>query len=149
MTVNCIWIVTIVTLMGLLLYFVNNNFINFILWKWLLQSDSRNITSVIIVLHCFWLLLFVMYKVVNNIAPTIVSELFSFWNVNYNLRSGSQLHQPFANTVWNGQKTISYLGQKSEIWCQRNAFKREIKQWVPNNCPRRICKNYLPNIGFI
>ena len=31
-------------------------------------------------------------KVVNNIAPTIVSELFSFSNVNYNLRSGCQFH---------------------------------------------------------
>ena len=40
-----------------------------------------------------------MYKVVNNIAPTIVSELFSFSNVNYSLRSGSQFHQPSANTV--------------------------------------------------
>ena len=27
-----------------------------------------------------------MYKVVNNIAPTLVSELFSYSNVNYNLR---------------------------------------------------------------
>ena len=24
-----------------------------------------------------------------------------------------------------------------------------IKQWVPENCPCTICKNYLPNIGFI
>ena len=55
-----------------------------------------------------------MYKVVNNIAPAMVSELFSFWNVNYNLKSGSQFHQPSANTVWNGQETISYLGPK--IW---------------------------------
>ena len=98
-----------------------------------------------------------MYKVVNNIAPTIVSELFSYSNVNYNLRSGSQFHQPSANTVWKGQETISYLGpkiwnmvpeemkQKSSLF----AFKREIKQWVPDNCPCRICKNYLPNIGFI
>ena len=38
-----------------------------------------------------------MYKVVNNIAPTVVSELFSFSNVNYSLRSGSQFHQPSAN----------------------------------------------------
>ena len=53
-----------------------------------------------------------MYKVVNNIAPTIVSELFSFLYVNYNLRSGSQFHQPFANTVWNGQEAISNLGPK-------------------------------------
>ena len=42
-----------------------------------------------------------MYKVVNNIAPAIVSELFSFSNVNYSLRSDSQFHQPYANTVWN------------------------------------------------
>ena len=40
-----------------------------------------------------------MYKVVNNIAPTIVSELFSFSNVNDSLRSGSQFHQPSANTA--------------------------------------------------
>ena len=98
-----------------------------------------------------------MYKAVNNIAPTVVSELFSFSNVNYNLRSGSQFHQLSANTVWNGQETISYLGQ--DIWNmvpeemkQKSslfAFKREIKQWVPNNCLCRICKNYLPNIEFI
>ena len=98
-----------------------------------------------------------IYKVVNNIAPTIVSELFSFSNVNYSLRSGSQFHQPSANTVWNGQEAISYLGPK--IWKmvpeemkQKSflfAFKRDIKQWVPNNCPGRICANYLPNIGFI
>ena len=98
-----------------------------------------------------------MYKVVSNVAPTIVSELFSFSNFNYNLRSGSQFHQPSANTAWNGQETISYLGpkiwnmvpeemkQKSSLF----AFKREVKQWVPNNCLCRICKNYLPKIGFI
>ena len=40
-----------------------------------------------------------MYKATNDIAPTIVSELFSFSNINYNLRSGSQFHQPFANTI--------------------------------------------------
>ena len=40
-----------------------------------------------------------MYKVVNNIAPTIVSEPFLFSNVNHSLRSGSQFHQPSANTI--------------------------------------------------
>ena len=57
----------------------------------------------------------------------------------------------------NGQETISYLGpkiwnmvpgemkQKSSLF----ALKREVKQWVPNNCWCRICKTYLPNIGFI
>ena len=64
-----------------------------------------------------------MYRVVNNVAPTIVSELFSFSNVNCNLRSGSQLHPPSANIVWNGQETISYLGPK--IW---NMVPDEMKQ---------------------
>ena len=98
-----------------------------------------------------------MYKVVNNIAPTIVSEPFSFSNVNYSLRSGSQFHQPSANTVWNGQETISYLRPKTwnmvpQEMKQKSflfAFKIEIEQWVPKNCPCRICKNYLANIGFI
>ena len=98
-----------------------------------------------------------MYKVVNSIATTIVSELFYFSNINYSSRSGSQFHQQSVNTVWNGQETISCLGLK--IWNmvpeemkQKSflfAFKREIKQWLPNNCPCRICKNNLPNIGFI
>ena len=40
-----IWVDTIINLMSLLLYFANKNFINFILWKWLLESDSRNIRT--------------------------------------------------------------------------------------------------------
>ena len=98
-----------------------------------------------------------MYNVVNNIAPTIVSELFSFSNVNYSLRSGCQFHQPSANTVWNGQETISHLEPK--IWnmlpeeikqkSSSFAFKREIKQCFPGNCPCRICKSCIPYIRFI
>ena len=119
----------------------------------LLQREN----SVTIYQKNIQVLAIMMYKIVNNIAPTIVSELFSFSNVSYSLRSGSQFHQPSANTVWNGQEAISYLGpkiwnmvpeemkQKSSLF----AFKREIKQWVPSNCPCRICRNYLPNIGFI
>ena len=64
-----------------------------------------------------------MYKVVNNIGPTVLTEFFSFSAVNYKLRSGSQFHQPSANTVWNGQEIVSYLGPK--IW---NMVPDEMKQ---------------------
>ena len=30
-----------------------------------------------------------------------------------------------------------------------SAFKSEIKKWWPQNCLCRLCKRYLPNIGFI
>ena len=85
----------------------------------LLQRDN----SVTIHQKNIQALAIMMYKVVNKIAPTIVSELFSYSKVNYNLRSGSQFHQPSANTVWNGQETILYLGPK--IW---NMVPEEMKQ---------------------
>ena len=88
-----------------------------------------------------------MYKITNNIAPTIVSELFPFSNINYSLSSGSQFHQPSANTVWNGLETISYLGQKilnmvpaeMKQKSSLSSFKGEIKKWIPEICPCRIC----------
>ena len=70
----------------------------------LLQRDN----SVTIHQKNIQALAIMMYKVVNNIAPTIVSELFFFSKVNYSLRSGSQFHQPSGNTVWNRLETISY-----------------------------------------
>ena len=69
----------------------------------LLQRDN----SVTIHQKNIQALAILMYKVVNNIAPNIVSDLCSFSNVKYNLRSRSQFHQPSVNTVWNGLETIS------------------------------------------
>ena len=79
---------------------------------WLIYCDhSSNFqelrqggTSVTIHQKNIQVLAIMMYKVVNNITPTLVSELFSFSNVNYNLRSGSQFHQPSVNTVWMDRK---------------------------------------------
>ena len=51
----------------------------------LLQGDN----SVTIYQKYIQALAILIYKAVNNIAPTIVSELFYFSNVNYNLRSSS------------------------------------------------------------
>ena len=30
----------------------------------------------------------------------------------------------------------------------KSEFKRLIKVWKPETCPCRICKRYVPNIGF-
>ena len=51
----------------------------------LLQRDN----SVTIHQKNIQALAIMMYKVVHNITPTIVSELFSFSNVDYSLKSGS------------------------------------------------------------
>ena len=96
----------------------------------LLQRDN----SVTIHQNNIEALAIMMYKVVNNIASTIVSEFFSFSNVKKWLSVSSTLCK-----YRNGHETILYLGpknwkemkQKSSLF----ALKREIKQWFPNSSP--------------
>ena len=62
-----------------------------------------------------------------------------------------------AKSVFHGSESISYLGPK--IWdivpfelkelTSLNAFKKNIKKWQPKNCPCRLCKQYMSNLGFI
>ena len=61
------------------------------------------------------------------------------------------------HSVYNGTESTSYLGPK--IWEQIPAeiknkdsldgFKKEIKKWKPTECPYRICKTFVPNLGFV
>ena len=81
-----------------------------------------------------------------------MSDIFSFRNTGYNLRGGSKLKSNTVKTVYHGTESISNLAPK--IWETQdskslNTFKRKIKSWVPNSCPCRICKIYVPNVGLI
>ena len=68
------------------------------------------------------------------------------------------IHRIFLQTqFYNGTESASYLGPK--IWEQIPAeiknkhyldgFKKEIKKWKPIECPYRICKTLVPNLGFV
>ena len=98
-----------------------------------------------------------MYKAVNNLPGGNLSEFFVSNNHNYNLRSRSELTVSIINTVFKGHNSISYF--RSVIWNSIPAelrginsfqvFKSEIKTWPPTNCPCRLCKNYIGNLGFV
>ena len=99
-----------------------------------------------------------MYKVVNGMSPEIMNEVFNKRsNSHHNLRHTSQFSVNPIHSVYNGTETASCLGPN--IWEQapskiRNkksleGFKREIKKWKPTDCPCRICKIFIPNLGFI
>ena len=97
-----------------------------------------------------------MYKTVNNLPGGNLSEFFVRNYHNYNLRSKSELTVPSINTVFKGQNSISYFG--SIIWNSIpvelreinpfQVFKSEMKPW-PTNCPCRLCKKYIKNLGFV
>ena len=98
-----------------------------------------------------------IYKAINNLPGGNVGEYFLRNNHNYNLRSESELLLPNVDTVFKGQNPISYFG--SVIWnsipfelrkaSSYQIFRSEIKRWRPTNCPYRLCKNYIGNLGFI
>ena len=99
-----------------------------------------------------------MYKIKNDLSPLIVAELFEERNEqHYDHRKNSQSTIPPIRTVYHGPESISFLGPKIRNILPNmlnnvnsiEAFKMKIKKWKPENCPCRLCKVYVQNIGFV
>ena len=105
-----------------------------------------------------------MYKVFKGLAPTFLGDIFGKHrnadteNVSANTRSATSFYNRCnPRTVKYGLETLRSLGPK--IWSMipvelKNTsslplFKTKIKKWVPSNCPCRLCKTYVTQLGFI
>ena len=103
-------------------------------------------------------LLIEMFKIKNNIAPKILTEIFKLKpECRYNLRTANQFQVPKVKTTNFGSQSLSYLGPK--LWNELPSrlqdieslisFKKAIKKWVPISCPCRLCKNFVKDLGYI
>jgi len=98
-----------------------------------------------------------IYKALNKLSSTLMTELFQIKKTKYDLCKGNTLISRNVKTVYYGTESISYLAPK--IWelipidiknsKSLNSFKSKIKLWIPYDCPCRICKIYVQNLGFI
>ena len=99
-----------------------------------------------------------MFKVAKGLSPEIMKTIFELNdNSRPNLRNTSQFKTRRIKTTHFGTESLSFLGPK--IWDQvpqelknievLQTFKKAIKNWVPNECPCRLCKTYLHGVGFI
>ena len=99
-----------------------------------------------------------MHKVANGMSLEIMNEIFQLREKShYNLRYTSEFIIPPIHSVYHGSKSASYSGPK--LWeliptvirqiDTLSGFKIAIKEWKPINCPCRICKTYIPNVGFL
>ena len=88
----------------------------------------------------------------------IIQEIFQTDDSNnFNLRKNRGFRPDNPKTVYYEAKTISVLGPKLRIILPdeyKNSislkeFETKIKNWVPLNCPCRLCKTYIQNFGFI
>ena len=99
-----------------------------------------------------------MFKVSTNLVPPQMQETFKLKDQpHYNLRYNSLFFRPLVKSVYKGTEILSFLGPK--IWDilpdtykdmpNLNSFKLALKRWRPVNCPCRICKVYIANVGFV
>ena len=125
----------------------------------LLQKDG----SVTIHHHNLQFLPIEMYKVFRGLAPSFISDTFRInGNANAeNVSARTRLHTYFYNpsnpkTVNNGLETLRSIGPKigamipNEIKNTQSLplFKAKIKEWVPHECPCRLCKSFIPQLGI-
>ena len=99
-----------------------------------------------------------MFKVKNDLCPSFFSELFQLNNNGPCTRQRNTFIRPKVNTVYKGDGSIRTFGPI--VWnnllperikqCTNLAeFKNLLKSWVPQNCPCRLCKEYIQCLGFV
>ena len=95
-----------------------------------------------------------MYKVSNNISPTILNDILASKATPYNLRNPVSFKMRKVYLVYSGTETLPHLGPT--IWSLvpqeiRHSvslvdFKLKIIKWTPSNCSYRLCKNITSNM---
>ena len=94
-----------------------------------------------------------MFKVKNNLCSKMMKDLFKL-----NSHNGSTFLIPNVNGEYMGKLSLRWFGPvvwermlpdsyKSIVLLEK--FKDAIEKWVPENCPCRLCKNFVAGVGFI
>ena len=77
--------------------------------------------------------------------------------IRYETRSGNIFSRPRVKTVKNGETSLQNFGpivwndmlpDNMKSCTSLDQFKNVIKTWVPENCPCRLCRDYIPGLGF-
>ena len=97
-----------------------------------------------------------MFQIKHGQSPEIVSDIFTQTTQHYNFRQNRDFRIRSVKSVYHGSESISYLGPK--IWeivpakiketNSLNSFKIEIRKWLPQSCPCRLCKQYISGVDF-
>ena len=96
-----------------------------------------------------------MFKVKHDLCPEILQSLFC--KISGRTRLKASFIRPKIKSVYNGEQSLRSFGPI--VWdtmiprhlkeiADLEKFKRAITEWKPDNCPCRLCKDYVPNLGF-
>ena len=75
-----------------------------------------------------------MYKIKDNLSPIPVQGISKEHVNTYDLRNNRSWELPKVRTIHYGTETIRFRGQEN---------------WKPTDCTCRLCKIFIPNLGFL
>ena len=86
-----------------------------------------------------------------------MNGVFPIKETSYILRNSFSFVSRPINTIFNRSESLAHLGPR--LWRilpnefielkSLALFKTKIKTWVPDNCPCRLCKKFVQDVGFI
>ena len=76
------------------------------------------------------LLMTEIYKTRSSLNPPFMKDIFADWNTGYDVRHGND---------------SQLIKQASTL----SIFKSHIKCWKGDNCNCRLCKLYIPQVGYL
>ena len=99
-----------------------------------------------------------MFKVKHDLSPPFMKEIFTYKSNDKGTRSGDTFVRPKVKSVYKGDQSLRSFGPI--VWnemlpnelkaCQSlSEFKHNIKSWTPENCPCKLCKTYIPGLGYV
>ena len=97
-----------------------------------------------------------MYKIKNNLSIPVQDIIKEHVNT-HDLRNNRSWELPKVRTIHYGTETIRFLGPKTWESIPINIreskslleFKAKLKHWKPSDCTCRLCKIFIPNLGFL
>ena len=98
-----------------------------------------------------------MYKIKNNLSPSIMNTIFPERSMPYNLRTNIPFQSTNVNTFYYGTETLSFRGPKTWALVPEGMkysktfaeFKAKIRTWKTIGCTCTLCKIYIANLGFL
>ena len=86
-----------------------------------------------------------MFKVHRGLSPDVLREILVPKISSYNLRRNNTFKRRQVHSVCHGTESLSFLGPK--IW-YLVSLERKTK-WIPFECPCRLCRTYIQQVGFL
>ena len=99
-----------------------------------------------------------MFRDSGNLSSPIMNDIFAQKDKSrYKLRQISKFLRLLMKLVSQGSENASLVGPKVRDMLlddykdadNLDTFKNKVKKWKPGNCPCRLRKIYINNIGFI